>query len=134
MRQSKCSLIIMVLSLVVKVLIRLYYVDMSTQPSIVPCLTFFKILYIARFLYLWLISMANYSLLLSVAHIIHFLYMYFIVVTDYWGYFLNMFVLGVLLTLYLFPIQDPCRPGVKNAVQLCKNAGVKVSNSSFLNI
>ena len=23
-------------------------------------------------------------------------------------------------------IQDPCRPGVKDAVQLCQNAGVKV--------
>lgn len=32
----------------------------------------------------------------------------------------------MLLILYAFPIQDPCRPGVKNAVDLCKIAGVKV--------
>lgn len=29
--------------------------------------------------------------------------------------------------LLFFPLQDPCRPGVKDAVSLCKNAGVKVN-------
>ena len=47
--------------------------------------------------------------------------------------------LFVLLNLYLFllafvdfAMQDPCRPGVRDAVRLCENAGVKVLLYSYM--
>ena len=41
-----------------------------------------------------------------------------------------MFLLFVLCPLYI-EMQDPCRPGVKDAVQLCQKAGVEVLIHAF---
>jgi hypothetical protein len=40
--------------------------------------------------------------------------------------FVVLFIIDILFNFFSFFLQDPCRPGVKDAVQLCTSAGVKV--------
>lgn len=40
---------------------------------------------------------------------------------------LDLFKFIIISYVSCMETQDPCRPGVKNAVQLCQKAGVKVS-------